>query len=371
MNNEIGVQTALALLSGGLEKHIAKVLAPHLGGGLEWTDILQELDQMKGKAPKLYSRTDIQCQLRAITERLGNLGYPFDSGDPNRMMSTYGNELRIVRNRWAHNDQFTSFEAMRAVDTVFILLTHIGDTEGAGKAAAERAALVLGLIDEPAVEKMPDGQDGPESTEPEDLPAEGPDVPGEPVRRFARRRTEFEPWDVVVTGSVETLDNLPKKVAKESVRATIEEIVDSEGPIHRDRLTKLVGYTYGLGKVHEARAKKILSQINASACFVDQDHFVWPGDTNPADWKIHRRSPIGTTRKFLEISPHEIANAATDILRAGALSEEDLRRRTLAVFGRKKSTQALTTHFGKGLSSAIKSCKIRPGAQPATFETVS
>lgn len=378
MSNEASVQSALKLLSQGLDPYIEQVLSPHLDGELQWTDVLSQLDAIKGKSPKVYSRSDVQCQLRVITERLGNLGYPFDSGDPLRTLSTYGNELRIVRNRWAHGSTFTTLEAMRAVDTVFIVLNHVGDTARAGEAAKERAALVGALVDETMPEEPdsePDNQDGQFGQEGQDesdqqgqgASPEGEDVPEEedPKGRFTSYRTDFEAWDVVVTGSVETLDNLPKKAAKEAVRSSIEEIVDSEGPVHRDRLTRLVGYTFGLGKVHEGRAKKILSQIKASDCTVDKYNFVWPGDVDPSQWKIYRQSPVGSPRKFLEISPTEICNAALHILRtSGPQAEVDLRRKTLLIFGRKKNTQAFALHYKKSLQEGLQAGRI--AFDPAT-----
>lgn len=357
-SNEAVVQSALQLLAKSLDPYIEKVLAPHLESELHWTDVLHQLDKIKGKSPKTYSHNDVQPQLRIVTERLGALGYPFSANDPQRLMSIYGNELRLIRNRWAHGDSFSAMEAMRATDTVFIVLTHIGDKEAAALAADLRGSVIKELVSQPGAEPTAEDDDtvdapgAVESPEPVDEPepAEQYEAPSE---RFAGVRTAFEPWDIVVTGNVETLDNLPKKTAKESVRATIEEIVDLEGPIHRDRLTKLVGYTYGLGKVHEARAKKIVSQINGSACVTDKDKFVWPADTAPNEWKIYRTSPVGDTRVFIQISPLEIGNAAADILkRKGAMPANELRRLVLRTFGRLKATKGLSAHFENALASA-------------------
>lgn len=357
-SNEAVVQTALQLLAKSLDPYIEKVLGPHLGSELHWTDILHQLDKIKGKSPKIYSHTDVQPQLRIVTERLGALGYPFSANDPQRLMSIYGSELRLIRNRWAHGDGFSAMEAMRATDTVFIVLTHIGDKEAAAAAADLRSSVIKELVSPPSAESTLDEDetvdvlDAVEKPEPseEPEPIEHYEAPSE---RFSGVRTIFEPWDIVVTGDVETLDNLPKKTAKESVRATIEEIVDLEGPIHRDRLTKLVGYTYGLGKVHEARAKKIVSQINGSACFTDKEKFVWPADTDPQEWKIYRTSPLGDSRAFMQISPLEIANAAADILkRKGVTPAHELRTLVLKTFGRGKATKGLSAHFDKAVESA-------------------
>lgn len=378
MSNEASVQSALKLLAEGLDPYIEGVLSPHLDGELQWTDVLGQLDAMKGKSPRTYSRSDVQCQLRVITERLGGLGYPFDSGDPLRTLSTYGNELRIVRNRWAHGSAFTTLEAMRAVDTVFIVLNHVGDAAGAGKAAQERGALVAALVDE----SKPEGSDDQNQGGQEELGNEGEssssegdesvlEVDEDPKEQFTSYRTVFEAWDVVVTGSVETLDSLPKKTAKEAVRSSIEEIVDSEGPIHRDRLTKLVGYTFGLAKVHEARAKKILNQIKASDCIVDGFNFVWPGDVDPSQWKIYRQSPVGSPRKFLEISPVEIVNAASHILRtSGPQLDSDLRRKTLLLFGRKRNTQAFATHFEKSVQEGLQAGRMEVDPTTGMYQLV-
>ncbi|MFF1830530.1 Swt1 family HEPN domain-containing protein [Paenarthrobacter sp. NPDC058233] len=347
------MQTALSLVSQGLDPVIQKVLDPHLGG-LEWPMALQELDRIKGRTARTYSRNDVQCQLRVITERLGPLGFPFDAADPHRKMSIYGSELRLVRNRWAHNDEFTALEAMRAVDTAYILLTTVGDQERANLAALERSRLLQTLVEDDVTPEI--DIDEPEGNTEESLSSEHPTIPQsfkETQERFGARQTVYEPWNVVVTGDVETLENLPKKSAKESVRATVEEIVDSEGPIHINRLTKLVGYTYGLGKVHEARAKKILAQIKASTCITDKDGFVWPDGVDQSRWLIYRTSPAGTSRNFLEISPRELANAASEILRSGPISEVELRRATLETFGRKKASKTLTSHIGKGVNIAI------------------
>ena len=60
-------------------------------------------------------------------------------------------------------------------------------------------------------------------------------------------RLEFEAWTVVPVGEVSVLDDLPKKAAKEKVRAVATEIVEFEGPIHLDRLAQPVHHQHRLG----------------------------------------------------------------------------------------------------------------------------
>src|SRR3712207_7970343 len=46
----------------------------------------------RSKPPKTYAATDLQAQLKMLTERLGELGFPFDNHT--RVVTTLGNELR-------------------------------------------------------------------------------------------------------------------------------------------------------------------------------------------------------------------------------------------------------------------------------------
>lgn len=62
--------------------------------------------------------------LRAMTERLGDVGYPFSRSMP-RQAEIYAKELREVRNKWAHTGEFTAPEAYRAIDSAELLLRSI------------------------------------------------------------------------------------------------------------------------------------------------------------------------------------------------------------------------------------------------------
>ena len=54
--------------------------------------------------------------LRALTEHLGTLGYPF-SELLTRQASNCASELRTVRNKWAHSEEFSVAETFRALDS--------------------------------------------------------------------------------------------------------------------------------------------------------------------------------------------------------------------------------------------------------------
>jgi len=105
------------------------------------------------------------------------------------------------------------------------------------------------------------------------------------------------------------LDELPKKVAKEKVRAVATEIAEFEGPIHLDRLAQLAALSFGVQRLWPTRERKLTYQIRKTGLVVDDDKFVWPSDLDPATWSEFRPNDSTVDRPFVEICPVEIANA--------------------------------------------------------------
>ena len=162
------------------------------------------------------------------------------------------------------------------------------------------------------------------------------------------KRLEFEPWTVVQVGGIEVLDDLPKKVAKEKVRAVAVEIATYEGPIHLDRLTDKTAQCFGLQRVRSNRANKISYQVRQAGLFVDEDKFVWPREIDPATWVEFRPNGSTAERPFLHVSPVEIANAARLIqTKHPGITEGELDAAVLQTFGRKRRTRQLTAHLAK------------------------
>jgi hypothetical protein len=128
------VGDALGILIQGLTPFIERVFSDALPPDLEWTELLRRKDLAGGRRLGTYRSRDLSLMLRAMTERLGELGYPFSQYLP-RQGQNYASELRDVRNRWAHNETFTPAEAQRAIDTVALLLRAVGADAAAGQAA--------------------------------------------------------------------------------------------------------------------------------------------------------------------------------------------------------------------------------------------
>ena len=131
-SNRARIAAAIDILSGALGPWIAKTLAPRLPAGASWTQLLAAKD---ARPDKQYRADDLQCQLRILTERIGELGFPF-SGVLSRGEQNLAGELRDVRNAWAHNAPFNADDTYRALDTAERLLRAIGAPESAGRVAA-------------------------------------------------------------------------------------------------------------------------------------------------------------------------------------------------------------------------------------------
>lgn len=362
-NPNLSVKEGLDHLAKCLDPIIAAKLAPDLGGH-PWTVVLDILDQKRGFSGSYQHWTyDLQAQLRMLTERLGDFGYPFD--DKQRTVSTIGNELRIVRNQMAHMYDFSVEEAFRANDFCVRLLEHFVDD---GVEAARRirhealAALAVeaGVTEQaaeafatppaspaPAPAKGPtaagtDGTDDPEVVTPD------PEVLEREPSVIGNKRVEFEPWTVVPVGTVEVLDDLPKKVAKEKVRAVAVEIASYEGPIHLGRLVDKTAQSFGLQRVRANREKKIAYQIRQAGLFVDEDKFVWPREIDPGSWTEFRPNDSTTDRPFIHISSVEIANAARYVkTKRVDITDDELDVAILQTFGRKRRTKQIAAHLAR------------------------
>lgn len=355
--------------------HLAKRLEPIIGARLAgelgehpWTVVLEILDEKKGYSTgRKYQVHDLQAQLRMITERLGDFGYPFD--DKQRTVSTLGNELRIVRNQLAHMHDFSVEEAFRANDFSVRLLDHFGDG-GLRTAKHIRHEALVALASEEGVTERVAAEavavSSAKSLEPEDEPFDtvvdqdetesevvSPD-PAVLVREpsvIGDKRLEFEPWTVVRIGGIEILDDLPKKAAKEKVRAAAVEIATYEGPIHLDRLVQATAQSFGLQRVRSSREKKLAYQIRQAGLVVDADKFVWPREIDPGNWREFRPNSSTADRPFVHISPIEITNAARFIqAKRGVLSEDELAVAVLQTFGRKRRTKQVAAHLANAIA---------------------
>ncbi|MBN9613373.1 MAG: DUF3320 domain-containing protein, partial [Actinobacteria bacterium] len=138
--------------------------------------------------------------------------------------------------------------------------------------------------------------------------------------------------------------------SKEQVRALATEIVDFEGPIHVDRLTALIARSFHVGKLHAKRQKAISHQLAQCDFVIDSDGFAWPPGLQAGEW-VEFRPSSDLDRDFLHISPIELRNAKQFLAaRHLDLDGEELNRRVLQTFGRRRLVKAFSEHLRKAAS---------------------
>lgn len=342
---------ALTLLASRLAP-ILDVRLAHVLNGLAWTELLSELDRLKGKVPGHYSRDDPHTQLRLLTERLGQLGYPLD--DRKRTVSTLGSELRIVRNHVAHpEDEMDLLDAWRAADFVVRLLDHFGDAEGVSAATELRdniprlgeAPSAISVDVDPVVQEADAAEEAKAYAPPADEEVlENPD--GDRAGVLGRHRAGFEPWPMALLGDVSVLDNLKVRKHSQSVRAAIQEIVEFEGPVLKDRVTVLVCNAFGLTRVEKKRKNAVLRQVENIAVQPDNRGFLWPESIDRGTWAEFRPHSGGKPRPFAEIPVEELANAARFLRsRYPGLERVELEYKVLATFGFRNRTGNVRTRL--------------------------
>ncbi|UJL30984.1 DUF3320 domain-containing protein [Mycolicibacterium vanbaalenii] len=119
------VEDVLDFLIDGLSPFVARVLAMHVPDGAQWPEVVRRADVAAGQRGGEYRTGDLSLILRAMTERLGTVGYPF-ARQMSRQAEIYANELREVRDQWARKVPFTAAQALRAMDSAELLLRAVG-----------------------------------------------------------------------------------------------------------------------------------------------------------------------------------------------------------------------------------------------------
>jgi Protein of unknown function (DUF4011)/Swt1-like HEPN/AAA domain/REase_MTES_1575/Protein of unknown function (DUF3320) len=166
--------------------------------------------------------------------------------------------------------------------------------------------------------------------------------------------TDFAPWNPVVIGSISVLDEIHTRNNRAHVVKIVESIIDAEGPVHRDRLAKLVAGAFSLGKVSEARRTAIQRVVPTEYVRGDDRDFYWPMGVEPASWRTVRTAKRGESRPLGEISLVEIGNAMRVVAeQAGGSAVDDLKRDALALFGGIRITKDIGARLDEALERAL------------------
>ncbi|MDQ0665377.1 hypothetical protein QFZ35_003875 [Arthrobacter ulcerisalmonis] len=164
----------------------------------------------------------------------------------------------------------------------------------------------------------------------------------------------YQPWTVQAFGTTDVLDSLHSRRSIAAVRDAIGVVVAAEGPIHQDRLARLVCAAFGLNKVNGPRADSVLRLVEPSTHVIDDDGFVWDATVDRRAWSVFRSNDAEIVRKPEHISVVELRNAMVDIVSAtGGIGVSELHRETIQTFGGKRRTAGITARLNEGLQHGV------------------
>ncbi|RBY84421.1 DUF4011 domain-containing protein [Blastococcus sp. TF02A-26] len=202
---------------------------------------------------------------------------------------------------------------------------------------------------------------GPETAPADPAPA-GTDAeppPARPARRPAGRtpptpaldgEQRFVPWTPKPAGDRKALDQLADPATARAVRRVLGAGLRAEGPVHRDRLTRLAAAAHGLTRVTETRRDALLALLPADVLAGD---FVWPSSVDRATWRAFRRQATSADRPLEHVAPEEVANAMAALCPAAGTTADELFVRTAEVFGYRRRTPSLTPLLERAAELAV------------------
>jgi predicted AAA+ superfamily ATPase len=144
VTNRERVGKGLDLLASGLRPFVEREMKSHLGD--KWIDALPtsgppKVAKGKSQAPNL---ADPQTLLGVLWDQW-NAVFRDVLGHTERSLVS---ELRGVRNQWAHHEEFTSNDAIRALDSMERLLTAVSAAEAAAEVGQMRMDALRVIFDE-------------------------------------------------------------------------------------------------------------------------------------------------------------------------------------------------------------------------------
>src|SRR6516165_5890276 len=143
ITNRERVGKGLDLLAGGLRPFVERELKSHLGD--KWQSALPD---NAGRGPRAKAQpanlNDPQTLLGVLWDQWNSV-FRDVLGPTERSLVS---ELRGTRNQWAHHDQFTSNDAIRALDSMERLLTAVSAPETATEVGQMRMDVMRVVFDE-------------------------------------------------------------------------------------------------------------------------------------------------------------------------------------------------------------------------------
>src|SRR5262249_54679137 len=143
ITNRERIGKGLDLLAAGLRPFVERELKSHLGDN--WQSVLPNWTQRDMKKKPLLPNLDDPSILLSILWDQWNTVFKSTLGHAERSIVS---ELRDVRNRWAHNEQFATNDAIRALDSIERLLHAVSAAEAGTEVGQMRMDLMRTMFDD-------------------------------------------------------------------------------------------------------------------------------------------------------------------------------------------------------------------------------
>jgi hypothetical protein len=173
-------------------------------------------------------------------------------------------------------------------------------------------------------------------------------IAGESVRESL---IDFVPASDDVAAPQAVLNDL--QTGRPEILRFAAEALATEGPVHLDRLLRIIANRFGYPNVgFQKRAE--LSSVITDTFAVDEDGFVWQDGVDCRTWRTVRRTVSGSDRAMAEICPAELLNAMELVLaRAHAARRDDLLRDAASVLGYARLTERARKNLALALERGL------------------
>ncbi|MBN9643359.1 DUF3320 domain-containing protein [Corynebacterium mendelii] len=277
------VTVVMGFLATRLDERMSEYFAATYAGQ-DWFDAF--LEHYHPRTSKEVKRTDVSIQLLALYMYYGNI-QPFRDNDQMVNVPAYAARLRDIRNNWAHTEELTVDDCVTVAHSASALLKAFNDDRGV-------AALKTYVYEADAIAR---------TNEPAPGQVEQPCAGGVCARAFV-------PWTVKEIGTPAMLDNMRSKASREAVAEVAIQVVRVEGPVHIDRVSRLIKKACGRKRLSRSSAAALRRQLeNLDTITLDGEGFLWPADIDPTIWRVFRPNTTVGSRPLKEVSSVELANA--------------------------------------------------------------
>jgi hypothetical protein len=148
ISNRERVGKGLDLLAAGLRPFVERELQSQLG--TNWESALPDAAPRGRAKPKPANLDDPQVLLGIMWDQWNSVF----KNTLGRSEHSIVSELRDVRNHWAHNEQFSSNDAIRALDSTERLLAAVSASDATAEVGQMRMYLMRSIFDDQRRQEM-------------------------------------------------------------------------------------------------------------------------------------------------------------------------------------------------------------------------